>query len=430
MIKKEKPWFFCFDRWALFLFTLGAVTVHGANQLRILGGVLALSFIYKYIASNAKWKGLDHPPEVLSYTLWGLWTGLTGLLVCTSYEFFWQNYRVLLQMIVMIWAIYGLLRLRMSEKLVYYAIILGCVIQIVAVKLGYSFEKDIGIVVGEEQFGEERIAGLTGNANTLGFVMLAGFYCIMQVWRMKRSPINIVIKLMLIGLVAVSAYVTWQTGSRKTSSAMAVLIVGWSVWLLPQNKGINSLFLRVGSVIVLLIMGGIVVSFVSYETVVGKRFDQLLERGHGSIVVGVEEDIRFEMYQAGVRMFLEHPITGVGLGHFQLHFWRGLYSHSDYVEPLACTGLVGFLLYHSFNFFLLKRLLMLYRRVQNKDEKYKIGCMILVLSVHLLLGLGAPYWQTQRTFILMTTFVTYTWMLEKQYTEHTHLRNRLRRGPI
>jgi hypothetical protein len=54
----------------------------------------------------------------------------------------------------------------------------------------------------------------------------------------------------------------------------------------------------------------------------------------------------------------------------------------------------------------------------------------LSLIVHLLLGLGAPYWSSQRSFIILTTFVTYTWMLEKKHNEYAHLRNRLQIGAI
>jgi hypothetical protein len=414
MIKKDKPWWMCFDRWALVLMVLGAWVVNGANQLRVLGIGMVLAFIVKYALANEKWKMSEHPPELFSYTSWGVWTGLTGLFVCISHYFFWIHFKVLLQMIVMIWAIYGLLRLRMSERLIYWVIIIGCILQIVAVKLGYSFEKDYGVVIGEEHFGEARVSGLTGNANGLGFLLLSGVNCVMQLWRMRRSPFNILLKLILAGFVLAALYVTWQTGSRKTSAAMVILILGWLIWLLPQGKGIASLFIRSVAVIVLLAIGGLVFAFISDQTVVGKRFIELFDRGGGSVIGGVEDDVRSDMYKAGWQMFKENPIAGVGLAHYQLYYWKGAYSHSDYMEPLACTGLVGFFLYHSFNIFLLKRILHLRKRIKNADELYRLNAMLLTIFVNLLLGFGAPYWSSQRTYILLMTFVVYTWMLERR----------------
>lgn len=414
MMRKEKPWWLSLDRWALFLFSLGVVSINGRNQLRILGIGLVLACIYKYATANTKWKNYDHPPELFAYTLWGVWAGLTGVMVCASIPLFWANYRILLQNIMMIWSVYVLLRLTWSDRLVYWAIIIGCIVQMVAVRMGISVEKDVGMIIGEEVFGEERVSGLTGNANSLGFTMVTGFYCLMQVWQMKRSPINFILKVLLIGFMMASVYITWQTGSRKTSTAMIVLIIGWLVWVLPQGKGSSALFMRVGVLAAMLVVGGALLAFISDETMVGKRFKMLLEQGQGSVVVGLEDDIRADMYKEGIMMVLAHPIAGVGLGHFEYYYWAGAYSHSDYIEPLSCTGLVGFLLYHSFNGFLLMRVLRLRRRVRNNNDKYILNAILLSLCVHFLLGLGAPYWCGQRSAMLLTTFVTYTWMLERR----------------
>jgi hypothetical protein len=405
-----------FDRWVLVLFVLGAWFLSGSNQLKVLGLLLSLGFIYKYVTSDQRWKFLDHPPETFSYTLWGVWVGATGLIVCTSIEIFYTNYRTLVLTCIMIWIVYGMLRQKLDDRLLYKVIIIASLGHIAAVQLGYTMELSTGeIITDAAASGDDRVAGLVGNANGLGFVMVYGVECAILLWRMKRSSFNIFWKLFLILFVLLSAYITFSTGSRKTAAAIVVLIVGWLVWLLPIGKGVSTLFVRLGMIGLTLVISVSAFSFLIHKTLVGERFTQLSDRGKGSIVVGVEEDIRYEMYQEGLRMFREHPVAGVGLGHFNVYFWKGLYSHSDYIEPLACTGLVGFLLYHSFYFFLFRRLLKLYRRVRNGDEKYQIGGMLLALSVHLVLGFGSPYWQSQRTFILLIIFVTYTWMLEEKY---------------
>lgn len=387
---------------------------------------MVAAFLFKYLQLHTKWKSIEHPPELMAYTIWGLWTGLTGLVVCSNTVWLWMNYRILLQMIVMIWTIYGLLRLNMSDRLIYWTLIVGCLIQLIALKLGYSFDKYAGLVVGEEQMGEGRVAGLTGNANSLGFMMVTGVYCTMLLWKMKRSPVNILLKMLLIAFVVVAVYVTWQTGSRKTSAAMVILIIGWVVWLLPQGKGVSSLMFRVSAVIVMLIIGGALLTYVVNETIVGKRFNDLIERGSGSLVLGVEEDVRSDMYRAGWQMFVENPVAGVGFAHFQVHYWAGAYSHSDYIEPLACTGLVGFILYHSFSVLLVRRILRLRKRVRDQEEKYKLNAILITLVTGWLLGLGAPYWSVQRHYIIVTAFATYTWMLDRKMKGIDFEPNRLR----
>lgn len=423
MEKKENPWWMSFDRIALVLFVIGAWTVNGSNQLRVLGITLVICFIAKYCLSSARWKYSDHPKEVFCYLLWGIWVGLSGLLVCSSKVFFWMNYRVLLQMCIMIICIYGMLRLRMSERLLYSVIIVGCVVQMLAVRLGYSLDLDENeIISGVEQLGENRVSGLVGNANGLGFIMLSGVHCAMQMWRMKPSPLNLLWKILLVCFLISAIYMTFATGSRKTTMALGMLVVSWLVWLLPQNKGVSVLLLRIVLVLSIIAVSGTILAFVMNDTVVGQRFIALSERGGGSIVEGAEEDVRADMYKEGWKLFLAHPIAGVGLGHFQLYYWKGMYSHSDYMEPLACTGLVGFIIYQSFNLFLLMRISRLRRRVRDADEKYKLGAMLLTLVVHLLLGVGCPYWSAQRPYILLTIFATYTWMLERRLREGVRIK--------
>jgi O-antigen ligase len=231
---------------------------------------------------------------------------------------------------------------------------------------------------------------------------------------MKKSPINYIPKALLVAFVVVAVYVTFQTGSRKTSTAMTILIVVWVIWLLPQGKGVITLIWRASAGIVILIIGWSLLTLVLDETMVGKRFNELIDRGNGSLVLGVDEDIRIDMYRAGWRMFTEHPVAGVGLGHYQVFYWKGAYSHSDYIEPLACTGLVGFMIYHCFSILLARRILRLRKRVRDQNEKYKLDVMLLVLVTGWLLGFGAPYWSIQRHFVLVTTFAAYTWMLERR----------------
>lgn len=415
MKKIEKPWWRLFDRWILALFTAATCVINGPNQLRVLGILLVLTFAYNYTTSRAAWAVSNHPKELTFYALWGLWTGVTGVFVCSYLNVFWDNYEIVLQMIVMLFTVYGLLRLRMTERLVYWALILAGCIQMVATLLGYSQDKAAGIITrGIEVFGETRVSGLTGNANSLGFILVAGFACVMQLWKMKKSPFSLVWKGLLITFSCAAVYMIFETGSRKTTVGIGLMITGWLAWLLPQGKGISSFFMRLGVLIGLLAVCGAVLAFVANDTIVGKRFNELFERGHGSLIEGVERDSRAEMYRGGFEMFVEHPICGVGLGHFVVYFWEYSYSHSDYIEPLACTGLVGFILYHGFNVCFLLRLLRLRRRIHSGDERYKIDAMLLSLFVSLLLGMGSPYWSSQRQFILMTTFVTYAFMLERK----------------
>lgn len=77
--------------------------------------------------------------------------------------------------------------------------------------------------------------------------------------------------------------------------------------------------------------------------------DQLLARDVSSDSLGY----RLSFWRAGLQMFREHPIIGVGVGQFRyrfadyatIQFLRQPDAHNIYVEQLAETGVIGFALF-------------------------------------------------------------------------------------
>ena len=110
-------------------------------------------------------------------------------------------------------------------------------------------------------------------------------------------------------------------------------------------------------------------------------------------------------------MFWSSPLVGVGWSQFRVKFWAGLYSHSDYMEPLATTGLVGFVLYQAFYFILLRRIWRLLSRAQIDEDVYRLKVMLIGLGAILLLGVGAPHFQSLNVYMLLVTFSCFTWRL-------------------
>jgi O-antigen ligase len=63
---------------------------------------------------------------------------------------------------------------------------------------------------------------------------------------------------------------------------------------------------------------------------------------------------RFVHYQASLDLFLQFPVTGVGLGEYGIHAVSGMlfaHTHNLILEILAEEGLVGFFLFLSFLWF-------------------------------------------------------------------------------
>lgn len=126
------------------------------------------------------------------------------------------------------------------------------------------------------------------------------------------------------------------TASR---GAIAALGLGCIVWAFAFPSRMRTV--RVGAVIL-----GLIVALAVAPTTLRERFDRLAEPG------GVT--VRPAVWHGGVEMFLEHPVTGVGVGNFPERIpaylparevfpilERNLDAHSIYIATLAETGLVG-----------------------------------------------------------------------------------------
>ncbi|RTL57973.1 MAG: O-antigen ligase domain-containing protein [Rhodocyclaceae bacterium] len=84
---------------------------------------------------------------------------------------------------------------------------------------------------------------------------------------------------------------------------------------------------------------------------VGYQFAKRAENQGDSYTAADAENSRLELWEAGGAMILDHPLLGIGSGHFYefaqeygeiSHDNRGKNSHNTYLEILTGTGLIGF----------------------------------------------------------------------------------------
>jgi O-antigen ligase len=403
MRHKEKAWWGQWDRIILFLFVLGSGVVSAANALRTLGILLVLTLGFLLI-SRVKQRTAPvnrFPPELICYTLWVMWTGVTGYFIAQNLEIFWMDYWIVLQILVMIWTIYGLLRFKLTPQVVFFAGFVYTGVQVIAVLTGLSQVSDLTQVT-------DRITGLTNNPNGLGFLVVTGLGMTAYFWQARFLP-NLLRKGAILGLIALGGYVTAISGSRKSLLLYGAFLVLWGVFILPHGRGVQIFLTRL--LVVAAIGATIVVTIplIMEGTAFGTRWNELTKGGQLDVGEGLRENVRYEMYTAGLQMFRNHPFAGVGLGQYKVLFATGAYSHSDIIEPLATTGGVGFLLYQSFYLILLVRLRKLYLATRDRGEQYRLKVMGLGMLVILLFGLGMPHICIQPVFIYLATLSAYTW---------------------
>jgi O-antigen ligase len=108
--------------------------------------------------------------------------------------------------------------------------------------------------------------------------------------------------------------------------------------------------------------------------------------------------LRFQMWEAGIQMWIEHPWIGTGLGDYSVHLrqmmetGRSLINehfgeaHNLYIEFLATTGAIGASLCVSFLFIQPLRIALKIRTL-NKDGLVASVFVILTVSAFMIFGL-------------------------------------------
>ena len=291
-------------------------------------------------------------------------------------------------------------------------------VNVVAIKLGYHFDvHDTGEIVKEAvDIGESRIVGLSGNANGLGFVMLNGVWAVILLYRIMDRYLRIVSRLLLIGLLVLFSYYVLNTASRKSLLVLCVMLCLWFVWLLPRRKTGAGVFFRIFALIIIPLIILPLTAYIMSDTLIGQRFQHLLDAGGGSAIEGYKANIRYALVMDGIEYWLRNPIAGIGIGNFSMVHWSGLYSHSDFIEPLACTGLIGFILYQGFAFSILVRLLKLLMLRLPEDVEYILkGMVVFIVACHYLIGFGCPHWSAQTHMLIMVFIGTYSWRVYREY---------------
>jgi O-antigen ligase len=186
----------------------------------------------------------------------------------------------------------------------------------------------------------ERAAGLVGGDNSAARYFLVGFVFLTYLSARTKQWW---FRLLALGGAAIILVGVAFTLSR-TGFILAITTIG--LILIQRTAGRQ----RIGAVILLVFLAA--GAFALPDTYWQIMFSSLsnIQTGEGTM------GLRYGLWQAGLKMWLDHPLTGVGIGQFDNYLpqygagllrarYLGLGAHNLYVSMLAETGLVGLALF-------------------------------------------------------------------------------------
>lgn len=197
----------------------------------------------------------------------------------------------------------------------------------------------------------DRIDNEFTNVNEIG--MMAAYSLIITFSKIvnKHFSGSLIFSLPALLMVIVS-------GSRK---AFIILLFGvffvYLTWSVSQSSNpIETLFkfflvCSIGAIAIIIIW-----SIPAFNPVT-ERLLQTLNQFTGNGETDVSTIRRLQFIEIGLQQFIETPILGIGIGNSLFIIGRNTYLHSNYIEILACGGILGILTFYSSYLYCLKELI-------------------------------------------------------------------------
>lgn len=231
--------------------------------------------------------------------------------------------------------------------------------------------------------------GVDNNPNNLGLTMSIGLSVLLYPKRRKSIwlwIINIIISIIVYTIII-------NAGSRS-GLLCSVVILFFSAFAIIRYIIKNSKHIILSTIALIILVFSLAYFILGYFNSLGIQntgFDRLQNEFNSEAYTG-----RGDLYSIGIDLFINNPLVGVGYGNFR-SYANGLFSHSTYIELLACTGICGFIL------FVIPYIRMIVNeaRMIRSDNRYKRGYWHALLAMLLVSGFfGIVYYELYFMLIL------------------------------
>ncbi len=233
-------------------------------------------------------------------------------------------------------------------------------------------------------------------ANINSIAMLSALACIITVYQLlyKKNLWTIIFLLPAAILIATS-------GSRK---ALVLLIAG--IFLVFYSRyATKSIVKNLVKIFIILILAYLIIRLLANIPIfsgINQRMEGLINLLTGKGEIDSSALKREHYKQAGIEQFLKTPILGIGIGNsgqLTIQFGMDTYLHNNYIELLACGGIVGTLCYYSIYIYIVFKLFQ-YRKGKNDTTSI---CLILII-LQLIMDYGAVSYYSKSTYFYFLIF--------------------------
>lgn len=243
-------------------------------------------------------------------------------------------------------------------------------------------------------------SGASISTNDIGAIMAFGCFAVLFAFGLKehKGLIKIAIK---IGYIIAAVSVIFIAGSRK--SVLAIIILFVMLFLLCAKDFFKNLSITWIVIITLLLIVAAVIVYQYLLPMVEDTNLYVRVYGRGAERTANSDESRIELYNTALNEFIEHPFFGLGFNGFDAVHKN--YTHSTYVEPLACSGIIGFLYLAPYVMILVKQIKLIRLNKSNIEERIWQKELMAFYISFLFVGIGIPYMYKDIPCIILAMFI-------------------------
>lgn len=271
------------------------------------------------------------------------------------------------------------------------AIMYGCYAVVLYAFLRFGFGGIIRLAMNETRFSSDLI-----NGNILG--MCSAYALLINIYFIIYEQIKPGDILMLPALVLLVV-----SQSRKAIIILALGVIGVFILRNLNRRNFGLSLLKLSGGLALLGVIFLIISRLPFMEPIVKRLKEILEMLSGA---GTRANnsawIRFAYMDLGIELFKSNPVLGIGIGnaniYTQMLYGHDAYLHNNYIELLACGGIVGFLVFYSMHIYLTIKFIK-YRKL--RDREYDICIVLLIVNLIVDYGVVSYYDKANYLFLFL-----------------------------
>ena len=256
------------------------------------------------------------------------------------------------------------------------------------------------IVTGDIQLKLNITSGADLSANDIGAIMAFGCFAVTYAWGKKGHASLLLSSVKVTGFICCMV-VIFLAGSRKSIFAVLIMAAVLLVLCLPEYR--RNLSLKKAATV--LLVGTVAYWFVAENLLPYAEQTNLYTRllGRGAEGTAGSDRDRMLLIRYALEDFAAHPFFGLGFNQYDAH--HGNYTHCTYVEPLACSGMLGLLYLYPYVSMVQKQLYLIHRSKRGSRARVKQKELLAYLAMFLFVGVGIPFMYKDIPCILLGTFI-------------------------